>query len=1023
VAVLGLPAVDLTQFDPIAETAAGNPDGPAFLAVHAKVAIAYVEMSRLLLAASNLPLSQVSAAVMSGIAGELVTVRSVVDLSDGPTLARIIGRADIMLQAGLTAEAIGTAAGVIAAAGQAIDDIDATGGVAYLEAIARIEWTSQGGVAADLARYASGEVTATELVAENTGAALAARIEEAPVGLILSPEGEGPILGGLFATDVVEGGNLTLLGSIEETTGQEALALLIDWGDGVGLRIALEPGATTFQIDHAVADDDPSGTANDGLPVGVLLFVDNEARDARWVTATAHNAAPQLTNVVHTPSIIAGATVSLSGDVFDRGSLDTFTLTIDWGDGQADQQVVEQGAGTVVGSHRYAGVGSYAITVGVGDDDDGTTQETLSVAVREAAPASLEDVQIDDDSGQRSMIRGFTLVFDQPVTVDPTRAILERSDGTLFTIVLQHASGDGSVFGLSVVGAGTEGGSLPEGDYRLTIEPGFAVNGLGQEIDVRPPIEFVRRFGDADGDGDVDTADWTRFAETFGLGVFAPGYLSFFDFNGDEVIDALDASAMPNVAPAVDLTAPVSGVRGQGLSFAGTFTDPGILDTHAVAWDFGDGTTVAFHPATDAGALTPAHTFEQVGTYTVTLSVRDDDGGTGVATGTVVVQAVALLPDPCDPGRLALFVAGTSGDDKIRIVPADLPGSEKPACGEKGRDHNREHKDDDPGYERAYRDEREYDAAHGRGHDQDEDDDDDRDDNRNRDDDHRAKGVEVWINGVSQGVFAHTGRIIVLGLAGDDDIAIAGSLKNAVEFQGGDGDDRLKAGVGSALLLGGAGDDELIGGSSADVLIGGTGKDRLVGGPGDDLLIAGSTIYDDDPQALCTIFHEWTDDTYYGTRVGRLTRGVDGVRLTDATVLDDGVEDTLTGAAGMDWFFATVEGHRRDKVTDRQCGETLTALPPIAPAPNPCKPVIDWNWDDDRHDDPRHPWDHRGHRDGWDDPSTGSGQGGPGGWVKAFVLDLGAHDPNRDIQVTLAGPDQAYASANGPNGHGSRRHW
>jgi hypothetical protein len=150
---------------------------------------------------------------------------------------------------------------------------------------------------------------------------------------------------------------------------------------------------------------------------------------------------------------------------------------------------------------------------------------------------------------------------------------------------------------------------------------------------------------------------------------------------------------------------------------------------------------------------------------------------------------------------------------------------------------------------------------------------------------------------------------------------------------------------------------------------------------------------------------------------------VDGVRLTDATVLDDGVEDTLTGAAGMDWFFATVEGHRRDKVTDRQCGETLTALPPIAPAPNPYKPVIDWNWDDDRHDDPRHPWDHRGHRDGWDDPSTGSGQGGPGGWVKAFVLDLGAHDPNRDIQVTLAGPDQAYASANGRNGHGSRRHW
>jgi Ca2+-binding RTX toxin-like protein len=210
----------------------------------------------------------------------------------------------------------------------------------------------------------------------------------------------------------------------------------------------------------------------------------------------------------------------------------------------------------------------------------------------------------------------------------------------------------------------------------------------------------------------------------------------------------------------------------------------------------------------------------------------------------------------------------------------------------------------------------------------------------------------------------------------------------------------------------------MIGGSGRDILIGGAGKDRLVGGPGDDLLMAGRTIYDDDPQALCTIFHEWTDDTCYGTRVGRLTRGVDGVRLTDATVLDDGVEDTLTGGSGADWLLATVTGRARDKVTDRDCGETLTALPPVAPAPSPCRPVIDW----DRHDDQDE--DRHGDRN---DGRYGDRRGQSGsarGWVKDFVLDLGAHDPNRDVQVVLSDHDLAYTPANGSNGngHGSRRH-
>jgi hypothetical protein len=54
------------------------------------------------------------------------------------------------------------------------------------------------------------------------------------------------------------------------------------------------------------------------------------------------------------------------------------------------------------------------------------------------------------------------------------------------------------------------------------------------------------------------------------------------------------------------------------------------------------------------------------------------------------------------------------------------------------------------------------------------------------------------------------------------------------------GDDRIRAGTGSYLLIGGEGNDTLLGQAGADTLRGGSGRDSLDGGGGDDVIIGGT---------------------------------------------------------------------------------------------------------------------------------------------------------------------------------------
>ena len=99
-----------------------------------------------------------------------------------------------------------------------------------------------------------------------------------------------------------------------------------------------------------------------------------------------------------------------------------------------------------------------------------------------------------------------------------------------------------------------------------------------------------------------------------------------------------------NVAPSATISsvtqsAPLVLTAHETVSFAGSFSDPGALDSHTATWSFGDGatSTTSFGPGGSAG-LSAAHSYGAAGAYTVTLKVTDDDGGVGQSTTKVTVQ-------------------------------------------------------------------------------------------------------------------------------------------------------------------------------------------------------------------------------------------------------------------------------------------------------------------------------------------------------------------------------------------------
>jgi parallel beta-helix repeat protein len=109
-----------------------------------------------------------------------------------------------------------------------------------------------------------------------------------------------------------------------------------------------------------------------------------------------------------------------------------------------------------------------------------------------------------------------------------------------------------------------------------------------------------------------------------------------------------------NIAPSVSITSPDSGglfTVDAPVPFTGSFTDPGIDDTHTAIWTLKYRDLVitfagVIQQIDGSWSVSGTHMFDTPGIYYITLTVTDDDGGEGIANKINGLSAFIVVYDP-----------------------------------------------------------------------------------------------------------------------------------------------------------------------------------------------------------------------------------------------------------------------------------------------------------------------------------------------------------------------------------------
>lgn len=216
---------------------------------------------------------------------------------------------------------------------------------------------------------------------------------------------------------------------------------------------------------------------------------------------------------------------------------------------------------------------------------------------------------IPDDSGEYEVVLQLTMLDDSTSLVHQT-VTLENVAPTVVIQPISEPRFEGTA--IEVISLATDPAGV---DDTLT----YSYNVL------KDGVSFATATG-------VDLTNFTFTPNDNGTFTIS---LNVSDQDGGSA-SATQTITVDNVAPTPSIDSiSAAPLEGTSIDFNGAATDPaGTNDTLTYVWDFGDNSPV------DNGAAV-SHTFEDDGTFIITLTVNDEDGGSASATQAITVDNVA----------------------------------------------------------------------------------------------------------------------------------------------------------------------------------------------------------------------------------------------------------------------------------------------------------------------------------------------------------------------------------------------
>jgi DNA/RNA endonuclease G (NUC1) len=248
---------------------------------------------------------------------------------------------------------------VVMDGGEGLDDVHGTGDLQVLAIRMPNDTTSARGIRTNpWEMYA----TTVDAIEQHTGYDLLDALPNVVEAIVESNDRapvaatDGPYVG-------IEGSSVTLSASGSSDPDGDALTYAWSFGDG-DTGTGVKPG-------HVYAD-------NGNYVVTVIVTDSYGAADTTTTTVTVMNVAPSVSAIAG-GSLLQGETYSAGGSFADPGA-DSWTATVDYGDGSGAQPLALSGTGFSL-SHAYASAGTFTVTVTVTDDDGGASNVTAEVTV------------------------------------------------------------------------------------------------------------------------------------------------------------------------------------------------------------------------------------------------------------------------------------------------------------------------------------------------------------------------------------------------------------------------------------------------------------------------------------------------------------------------------------------------------------------------------------------------------------------------------------------------------------------